>query len=330
MEYAPDILDQFRGAYARDERRFAPQWLCAWQYQDVRRRRGERYAGELPQDFYTYGGPADLVRWFNWCAASALPDYFRHESVEPLIDMSLRFDQSLLERHALTYDWDSYRRSIGRYNAQDYILQNLYPVPERYTVKRILDFGAGYGRQANLWTQRHPEIVYVAMDAIPLSYCLQHLYYSHLRSSYSDYVLAASPFRVREEPGVYHLPTWRHDLLPSGFFDMVVCVQVLQELSPKLLLHILDVFWRVLRPGGALYVRDHEGPGPKNRLILDRCLEAHGFDLEFHAHAVDMKDLHGIPRVWRKPDPEVMASRRWTRAGLMSRCARWWKARRLR
>ncbi len=41
-------------------------------------------------------------------------------------------------------------RIVGRHNAHDYLLQRMYPVPDRQEIRCILDFGAGLGRMANL------------------------------------------------------------------------------------------------------------------------------------------------------------------------------------
>jgi SAM-dependent methyltransferase len=147
------------------------------------------------------------------------------------------------------------------------------------------------------------------MDAIPLGYCLQHLYYSSLSPQLKDYVISPAEFAIAG-PGFYHLPTWRTDLLATSSFDMVICVQVLQELSPRLLEHMLAVFQRVLKPGGALYIRDHENWGAGHHRNVTALLSRLGFVLEFKPHVQDRRDIHGIPRLWRKRDREVEASQR--------------------
>jgi hypothetical protein len=148
------------------------------------------------------------------------------------------------------------------------------------------------------------------MDAIPLPYCLQHLYYSQLLCVFNEYVNNTTAFEICDEPGAYHLPTWRYDLLPDSFFDMIICVQVLQELNPKLVRFMIDQFRRTLKPGGALYIRDHDLLWqPAHKIDLNRYLPKWGFRLEFRPHIIDGKDIHGLPRIWRKEHPEVLFRR---------------------
>jgi SAM-dependent methyltransferase len=308
MKYCPEIFDRFKGALESDKAQYAPVWMTRWAYQDKRDRRSIRYPENYPQEFYTYHGPPDLVKWFNFHTEQPKPDYFPDAIMAPLVELSHAGDQRILKEHGLEFDWTQYPEHIGRYNAQDYILQNFYPVPPRFAIHRVLDFGAGYGRQANLWIQKHSDLVFVGMDAVPLSYCLQHLYYSGLPGPLWDYALSPSDFAISTAPGLYHLPTWRTDLLPDSFFDLIIGVQVLQELNARLLSHMIGVFQRVLKPGGACYIRDHECWPAGHRKHVSRLLSDAGFVLEFKPHVQDKRDIHGIPRVWRKVDPEVQAS----------------------
>ena len=309
MSYCEEILERFTGTLEWDKARYAPPWMVSWAYQDKRDRRGLKYPNENPQDFYSFGGPQDLLRWFNFQADSVKPDYFPEDLMAPLVELSRTCDEGILRQHGLFFDTGKFSEHVCRYNAQDFLLQNFYPVPVRFAIQRVLDFGAGYGRQANLWFQKRPDVVFVGMDAIPLSYCLQHLYYSSLSRDLRDYVISSSGFAIGGA-GLYHLPTWRTDLLATSYFDMVICVQVLQELSPRLLEHMLTVFQRVLKPGGALYIRDHEHWGAGHHRNVAYLLSRLGFVLEFKPHVQDRRDVHGIPRLWRKPDPEVQASQK--------------------
>ena len=146
------------------------------------------------------------------------------------------------------------------------------------------------------------------MDAILKSYCLQHLYYSHLNLPLYDYIVDTKNFKMTtDKKGIYHLPTWRADLLPDSFFDAVICVQVLPEINEKLVLHMASVFRRILKPGGMLYIRDHDQKWkPTHNMDLNMYLQKNGFVLEFRPHIKDGVDIQGIPRIWRKTDPEVI------------------------
>ena len=194
---------------------------------------------------------------------------------------------------------------VDHYNAEDYVFQNAYPVPRDKAVKRILDFGAGYGRQVNIWSQKAPDLVYCAIDAIENAYCCQNLYYALGGTlPVHEYMDGPGEFAIGTEPGIYHLPTWRHDLIPDDFFDLVTCVQVLPELQEPLVRLLVEVFRRSLKIGGALYIRDHDLLClPGHRLDLDRLLPQAGFRLEFRPYLKDFDEIHGIPRMWRKIDP---------------------------
>ena len=72
---------------------------------------------------------------------------------------------------------------------------------------------------------------------------------------------------------------------------------------------MFDVFKRVLRPGGMLYIRDHAYTWkPAGKADTEPLLLEQGFSLEFKPHIINDKDLHGVPRIWRKNDPEVIQS----------------------
>jgi hypothetical protein len=88
--------------------------------------------------------------------------------------------------------------------------------------------------------------------------------------------------------------------------DLVMCVQVLPELNSKLIRFIMEQFKRVLKPGGMLYIRDHAYTWkPAGQINVEKLLLELGFNLEFKAHIINDKDLHGIPRIWRNADEEV-------------------------
>ena len=45
-------------------------FLISWEHQEKGQKLGASYADDMPQDFWRYDGPPDLVRWFNWCLAN--------------------------------------------------------------------------------------------------------------------------------------------------------------------------------------------------------------------------------------------------------------------
>jgi hypothetical protein len=86
---------------------------------------------------------------------------------------------------------------------------------------------------------------------------------------------------------------------------------VLHELNSTTLKEMINVFHRVLKPGGMLYIRDHGlYYTPGNQIDLDKYLPKNGFTLEFKPHVIDREDLHGIPQIWRKTDERVVNSQK--------------------
>lgn len=290
------ILEEFSRIRERDlaSAGAAANWIARWDY---------------GKEYQQYHGPDDLIRWFEWYEPYI--HYLPPEQIGPLADLSEARNCKILGR---IYSGEYRFRHVDEYNATDYIFQHLYPVPNRMQVRRILDFGPGFGRQVNLWSALHPDLIYVGLEAIELPYCLQTYYYAHFGCPFDEYLFNSEQFHIREDAGIYHLPTWKAELLPDGFFDLVICVQVLQELPEELARHMLQVFRRVLKPGGALYIRDHGNATRSiHRLDIAKWLGANGFVLEFAPYVVDTHyaiqeghgfppDIHGLPRIWRRKD----------------------------
>jgi len=306
---AESLEQKFLSVLENDRSKFISKWMIAWDYQQIRRKRGLKYNNELPEDFFSYGGKDDLVKWMNWFHFD-FPDYFPASLTEDLITASLENNKNIFKKLNLTSDFSNYDKRVGINNAHDFLIPNLYPVPEKNKIKNVIDFGAGYGRQANLFTSKISDCIYTAVDAIPNSYCLQNLYFSKIDKPFYEYIDNPENFRIENsKKGIYHIPTWRKDLLPDNFYDLAMCVQVLPELNSTLVSSMLREFHRALKPGGMLYIRDHASTWkPAGKINVDEFLSDNGFVLEFKPHIINEKDLHGIPRIWRKIDSEVVKS----------------------
>jgi SAM-dependent methyltransferase len=281
-------------------------WMLNWHYQD--QKEDVPYGEDQPHHFDDYEGPGQICDWIRWTNETPTDFYLPSELIDPFSEKSQMLDQRIFEKAGIDFDFSQYR-AAGRSNAQDYVLQNLYPVPERCAISSVLDFGAGYGRHANLWSQHNNgNVTMVGMDAVPQSYCLQNFYYGANDLEFTDYLTTDEFLISADKPGIYHCPTWRWDLLPSNFFDMVICCQVLPELSPELAKFAVQLFFSVLKPGGALYIRDHDQHFNPSGIDLNGYIQERGFVLEFRPHVIDRVEIHGIPRIWRKPDQRVVAA----------------------
>ena len=302
-----NIYDLFTKSYLKDKA-YIKKWIISWDYQTKRNKRNQKYNNDLPEDFFNYKGKEDILKWMKW-ALPVYPDYVGSEYLQKHIDFSLENDKRIINELGLEYDFSNYHLNIGLNNAHDFFIPQMYPVPEKNKIKNVLDFGAGYGRQANLWSSR-TDSIYAAMDAIPNSYCTQNLYLKNLGKPFYDYIENPTDFSFNnDKKGIYHLPTWRYDLIPDNSFDLVICIQVLPELGSKLVKTMLTQFNRILKPGGMLYLRDNAYSWkPAGKINVENFLLENNFVLEFKAHVVDMVDIVGIPRLWRKIDTEVKNS----------------------
>ncbi len=298
------LRDKFIAAFEKDQP-FIKSWLVSWDYQKQLKKRKYAY-NNLLNDFFTFTGKEDLPRWMNWFDKD-YPDYTQSPEIEKLAQKSLEIERKIFLKLSLPFAESNYLKRVGINNAHDFFLPQSYPMASRYSIKNVLDFGAGYGRQSNLWSGNRKVGMYVAVDAIESSYCLQNLYYHSVSDKVSDYIENPDTFKFDASyNGIVHVPTWRFDLIPDKSMDLVMCVQVLPELNSKLIRFIMEQFKRVLKPGGLLYIRDHAYTWkPAGQINVEKYLVQQGFALEFKAHIINDADMHGIPRIWRNEDEAV-------------------------
>jgi len=297
-----DVAKMDRDEHLTDD--FLDRWLF------VEHIRDRPHIQEM--SFFDYTGPQHLLKFFNWIDKFPYRDWFVGDHKD-LVAESVERDLACLEALDLK-PGDLDIEAVGLYNAQDYLLQRFYPVPDRHRPRVILDFGAGHGRMANLAMRPHDRVTetMIAVDGIPSSYLTQRAYYSVLGLRVADYLehridgQDVDVAELQDDHDVVHLPTWRLDLVPDSSVDLVCCVQVLKELPRQLVLHVLEEFSRVVKPGGSIYVRDHTLHHHPNMLPIDQLLLANGFVLEFSPQVRDRVDIHGLPRVWRRMDPELL------------------------
>lgn len=277
MKYNPNILQHFKDSIIRDKEYIKP-FMLQWDYQDK---------GNSPMDFSSYGGVDDLVKWLEWQNKVKQPYYI--DMIKYNANHS-RETNDMLFGNIIKNDFPN----VDINNALDWAYTHLYPIPERQRINKVLDFGCGFGRNFNMFRTFD---VFIAMDAIPLSYCLQHLYLSMFDEDVREYVTGDKiDFTTH-----CHLPTWRMDLIPDNSLDMVMCIQVLPELNREMIYWLLDQVHNKLKPEGAIYIRDHgKDWQPVHKLNIDGILNKFGFHLEFAPLLKDKVDIHGLPRIWRK------------------------------
>lgn len=153
-----------------------------------------------------------------------------------------------------------------------------------------------------MWSFRRDDVVLASVDAIESLYLLQHELYRRLFDRrLVEYFTGPDEFRAAAAvtpDGVVHLPTWRLTWLPDQRFDLITCVQVLQEINETTLGFVLKQFRRLIRPGGLLYIRDNEFWMPAHRVRVGRELLRHGWHLAFRYPGNEGTDIEGVPRLW--------------------------------
>ncbi|HEY1614805.1 MAG TPA: class I SAM-dependent methyltransferase [Rhizomicrobium sp.] len=299
-------LKKFLEVVERDKAsHIADQALLHWLFVDRLHARNER----VEMNFYGFDGRSHLKKFFQWQRKTEMADFLPAQLVDPLIKRSCERDTQCLARLDLSVP-DKIVESIARYNAQDFVFQRAYPLPEAMRPRVVLDFGAGFGRMANLAFGAGASDVQllIAVDAIPGPYLTQKVYYEGLGLEVAEYIDASPAFDFRRESArhqLIHIPTWRLDLIPDNSVDLVCCVQVLKELPGEVLIFALRHFSRILKARGAIYIRDHEQYHHPNQMPVNELLLSSGFALEFRPMLHDRVEIHGLPRIWRKFDSKL-------------------------
>lgn len=187
--------------------------------------------------------------------------------------------------------------NLDKRNAAEYMFQTRRAQPNTF-----LDFGAGWCRSAILPNALNKSMTYVAVDGIEGSYILQNEVLNVL-GNVRDYILEGEKFSIFESPegkNFFHLPTWRMDLLPDNFFSIIVCIHVLQELEPQLVMHTLEIFRKIISKTGILYIQDCEDWKPVHNLNIDSLLEKNGWLNIGHYKFGESHSITHSVRLWER------------------------------
>ena len=132
---------------------------------------------------------------------------------------------------------------------------------------KILDFGAGCGRQAVSSFFRNPDNIYTAIDSTLAAYTLQNLAFSYLDTldnkyatyDFLDFEVSARPFPKIADASVgsrFHIPTWlAEDNVPEKYYDIIFGCHVHNELSGPDFLRFMRIAEKSLADDGVLYLR---------------------------------------------------------------------------
>ncbi len=187
---------------------------------------------------------------------------------------------------------------LAFYTAIDDRFQTLTEQP----IRTVLDFGSGIGRQAFLWSHQRSDVRLYSVDAIESLYLLQAESYRRLFGDrvieYFNEPAFETAVSTARADAVVHLPTWRLSAIPDGSVDLLICVQVLQELTAPAVHQLLAEFRRIVRPGGLLYIRDKEFWTPTHTIRVGRSLLSDGWRLVFRYPGDEGTEIAGVPRLW--------------------------------
>lgn len=106
--------------------------------------------------------------------------------------------------------------------------------------KRLLDFGCGAGASSVTWSKLGAAVTGVEPD---------------------EHLAAAAQIRVREDQvqdsvRILHLPDTSHLPFADGSFQVCICNAVLEHIAPRDRSIYVREVWRVLEPGGYLYITE--------------------------------------------------------------------------
>ena len=269
------------------------------------------YAEGVRDRMSRYHSKYDLLHWLTfWTEPHRLASPFAgNEDYEALRKQSGEIHRDVLGRLFTTpvteakphagYDiWNAIDGHIVREHCPD--------------ASVVLDFGSGYGRLGAVFAGEAQGGTFISVDCVEISYILQNLFLSTLAANrffeYVDFAMERRPFAIGDggASSIYHLPTWRLDLIADASVDAITSVFVLPEINEFALMDFVEQATRMLRPGGYIYLRDHLYQTGENnhkgghRLDTSELIGQAGFRLTYQGDYEDNVDIYGIPRVYRK------------------------------
>ena len=269
------------------------------------------YNQDVRERMVHYHSKYDLLHWMTfWTEAERLGSPFAGE--EKYEAIKSRSAQAHIKTLNNVYSkFDHTKKPHAGYdiwNAIDgYIVDTKCDSPST-----VLDFGAGYGRLGLVFGDESRGGKYIAVDCVEVSYMLQNLLLtSYAPERTSEYIDMAMERRLDEfdlsaDEGIFHLPTWRLDLVPDESIDVVTAIFVLPEITDFALLDFIKHANRVVRKGGYIYLRDHlyhtgdAGHKGAHRFDTEKLLAEAGFKETYRSDYVDNKDIYGTPRTYQK------------------------------
>jgi len=244
----------------------------------------------------------------TWHASKDMNKSF-FELDKDLLDKSHKFHQKILRSFLVESQMKDYSSGgTGDFvNTLDYqLITTITKNTRKEKIERILDFGGGYGREANLFTQHYDCKEYTIVEAIEDSYVVQSSYLKMATDnvledfSFNESLFGDLNFKS-DQKQINHLMTFEMDSIPDEHYDLIICSNVLNEITGYVFAYVIKQFARILKKGGVLYIKDHGLYDQVGHRYYDyEVLESLNFVLEYRPFVVDFKDIWTVPRIYRK------------------------------
>ncbi|KMW70438.1 hypothetical protein, partial [Limnoraphis robusta] len=187
MIQTTDILSQFFLKLEEDsQKNDIPDWIKAWYWKELNPQFGASQ---------NYNGVIDLFNWYAGQSSSrTYPNVINDSYFQSLVQKSIDLDHSIFSRPLFSdIQAEQPHKKINLenysiYNAQDYFFSKSTANMFGQKIANVVDFGAGSGRQLNLWSQDADLQTFVGIDAIPQTYCMQNLYYQLIGLELKEYI----------------------------------------------------------------------------------------------------------------------------------------------
>lgn len=266
------------------------------------------YDDDVKRSLVDYGSKFDLLGWLNyWTEDWKLSSPYEGEELyEELRKLSGELHEKLLGR--LFGSLGHIPGDHSGYDVYNAIDANVI-VDKAPSCRSVLDFGAGYGRLGMLLGSLPETERYIAVDCVEQSYILQNLVLDSIFPDdfceYFDTAFAGQSFDFQSGRSIFHLPSWRWDLVPEDSVDVVSAVFVLPEINEFALRDFVLNSKRVLSDGGCIYIKDHlyqrkdANHVGGHRLDTEQLLTDAGFSMIFSGDFEDNVDIYGIPRLYQ-------------------------------
>ena len=257
-----------------------------------------------------YSTKYDLINWLQfWTEEWRLSSPFESNTLyKKLIKISRKGHDKILKRI-----YSTYKNSTNVHNGYDIwnSIDAFIILDQIDNINNIFDFGGGYGRLGIVFHENEKVKNYICVDCVELSYMLQNITLSALDPynfyDYIEFEFEKKPFNInlKDNNGLYHLPTWKWKLINDNSLDLITSVFVLPEINEFALYDFISQAIRTLKPGGHLYIRDHLYTTGKNshlcahKLNTEDLLNKNNFKLIYKGDYEDNKNIYGIPRIYK-------------------------------